>query len=351
MDAGAVRPPLEVIDPLARPEWDCWLTEFPEATFFHGSAWARVLHETYGHRPLYFCQFDQARLNAVLPVMELSSPWAGRRGVSLPFTDVCPPLVSARASAAPLYQAAFACGNHRRWRSLDCRSNNPPEPGASPSLSFHGHVLQFDGGPAGVFKNFASAVRRGIRKAEASGLRLEFSTSLESVRVYYQLHCRTRRRHGLPPQPFRFFANLARFALARDLGFVALARLRERPVAGAVFLRFGRHACYKFGASDYDFQQLRPNNLVMWQAIEHLAGQGVAALHFGRTSVANEGLRRFKLGFGAREERLDYFKYDFNRRAFVQDVDRAETWMNHIFRRLPLPLLRYAGRMLYPNLS
>ena len=74
-------------------------------------------------------------------------------------------------------------------------------------------------------------------------------------------------------------------------------------------------------------------------------------LHFGRTSPGNEGLRRFKLGFGAREEEIRCCKYDFRAGRFVTDADRAEGWFNGIFGRLPLPLLRLAGQLLYRHVS
>jgi hypothetical protein len=89
----------------------------------------------------------------------------------------------------------------------------------------------------------------------------------------------------------------------------------------------------------------------MWAAIKRLASDGFINLHLGRTSLANEGLRRFKLGFGAREEKIEYFRYDFRRDALVLDVDRAETWLNNWFRRLPPLGLQLVGRILYPHLS
>ena len=35
-----------IINPLENSEWEAQLAEHPEATFFHGTAWARVLRET-----------------------------------------------------------------------------------------------------------------------------------------------------------------------------------------------------------------------------------------------------------------------------------------------------------------
>src|SRR5262249_19736462 len=154
-----------------------------------------------------------------------------------------------------------------------------------------------------------------------------------------------------PPQPVRFFDNIARHVLGKNHGFIVTARFGGQPVAAAVFFYHHKGAIYKFGASDFAYQHLRPNNLVMWAAIKRLAGEGFSRLHMGRTSVANEGLRRLKLGFGAREEKIEYFKYDLRRDAFVSDVDRAETWVNHVFRRMPHSGLRLVGRILYPRLS
>lgn len=322
-----------------------------QGSFFHSRAWARVLSETYGHRPFYFSKISEGQLVASLPIMEVSSSWTGKRGVSPPFTDFCTPLESPGDDANQLYHAATEQGRKRGWRYLECRSNDPGWPNARPSVSFYAHTIELDQTPDTAFKKLDNALRRGIRKTEAAGIRVEFSTSPEAMSDYYALHCQTRRRHSVPPQPFRFFENIASFVLARDHGFIATARLQGRAVAAAVFFHFGRHAIYKFGASDFSFQQLRPNNLMMWEAIKRCAAGKFATLHLGRTSLFNEGLRRFKLSLGASEERLDYFKYDFKKGAFVTDVDRAETRVNQVFRRFPAPLLRCAGRMLYPHLS
>jgi hypothetical protein len=155
----------------------------------------------------------------------------------------------------------------------------------------------------------------------------------------------------VPPQPFRFFSNIGRYVFQAGQGFVGVCRLRGRAIAAAVFLHNARKAIYKFGASDERFQQLRPNNLLMWEAMKHCASQGWESLHLGRTSLSNEGLRRFKLSLGADEQTVSYVRYEFKRSAFVTEEDRAEGSLNKLFRILPSPLFRLAGRVLYPHLS
>ena len=35
-----------------------------------------------------------------------------------------------------------------------------------------------------------------------AGVKIDFETGAEAVNAFYSLHCQTRRKHGLPPQPF-----------------------------------------------------------------------------------------------------------------------------------------------------
>jgi hypothetical protein len=91
--------------------------------------------------------------------------------------------------------------------------------------------------------------------------------------------------------------------------------------------------------------------ILLWQAIKRFASNGFDRLHLGRTSLVNEGLRRFKLGFGAQEERIEYYKYDFVKQTFVSEIDNSTGWFNWAFRRMPLPMLQLAGEVLYPHLS
>lgn len=327
------------------------ISAHPGGTLFHSSAWARVLHDTYGHVPCYCGRIDRGELVGLLPVMEVKSIFTGKRGVSLPFTDFCAPLSSGGLRQEALIKLAIELGHSRRWKYFECRTAAGQSNLIYPSLEFYGHKLDLTGGEEQLSAGLDGSVRRAIRKALSQNVEIEFANRIESMRAFYALHCGTRRRHGLPPQPWKFFDNIFRHVILAGMGEVVLARWRDRAVAGAVFFRFGRQAIYKFGASDPGFQHLRPNNLIMWEAIKRCAARGCATLHFGRTSLADEGLRRFKLGFGALEERIQYCRYNFSQKPVRPGIHRAEGWHNRVFRCLPQPVLRWAGARLYPHLS
>jgi CelD/BcsL family acetyltransferase involved in cellulose biosynthesis len=344
-----VTAPVQRVNPAERPDWDALLAAHPGLSFFHGAAWAKVLASAYGYAPAYFLLEEAGAARALLPLMEVDSWLTGRRGVGLPFTDDCEPLYSDPGLGKKLVQSVFEFGRARRWKYAEFRGGRELFEGVQPSLSFYGHELDLTGDEDRLFARLESSVRRAIRKSEKSGLTVEVTQTLAAMQAYYSLHCQTRKKHGMPPQSFGFFQNVHEHIVSRNKGIIVLACYQGNPAAGAIHFYGGRQAVYKFGASDESFQHLRGSNLVMWEAIKWLARNGSKSLHFGRTSIANEGLRKFKLGWGTKEHRMDYFKYDLQKDRYVTDTDESSGWHNQVFKALPAPISRVIGAALYKH--
>ncbi len=337
----------EIINPLVDEDWDHLILQHPKSTFFHCAAWAKVLARTYRHEPLYLCYSRNEKLLALVPIMEIRSPLTGRRGVGLPFTDCCEPLVFEEEAWKSVLGSLSGLAKERRWKHFELRGGMDRV--EAPSMQYYEHTLDLRRGPGELFSGFSSGSRRAIRKAEKSELRVEGTQSREALVNYYRLHVQTRKRHGLPPQPFSFFQNIQKEVIEPGLGFIVMAYLGSIAISGAVYFHFGKHAVYKFGASDRRFQEFRGNNLVMWKGIQLLAKGGFEKLHFGRTSFDNDGLRQFKLGWGSLEKPLAYLKCQTATGKWVPGRDRSKGFHNHIFGKLPLVLNRMAGALIYPH--
>ena len=122
---------VEIVNPIDHPNWDALVLAHPNCSFFHSSAWARVLQEAYGYKPLYFTVFDGDAISACLPVMEVSSFITGKRGVSLPFSDLCEPL----ADDALQFEALLATPKNTARRPAGNTWSFAAGPRSSPALN------------------------------------------------------------------------------------------------------------------------------------------------------------------------------------------------------------------------
>jgi hypothetical protein len=340
---------IQPTSPLLDPNWDALVAKNPECSFFHSAAWAKVLAETYGYTPDYFVARKAGGIDSLLPLMEVDSWLTGKRGIALPFTDDCEPLGTDAKFFKSFFQNAVEFGKSRGWKYLECRGGRKFFEGVPASLSFYGHSLDLGSSEERLFDRLESSVRRAIRKAEKDGVTVEVLQTLEATKIFYSLQCKTRKKHGLPPQPFLFFLNIHKHILSQNLGMIVLASWRKIPIAASVYFHLGGRAVYKYGASDGKFQHLRGSNLVMWEAIKWHLQNGMKKLNLGRTSIANEGLRRFKLSWGAEESKIECFKYDLRKDDFVTDSDEAFGWHNRVFQLSPLFVSRMAGNVLYKH--
>lgn len=341
----------ERINPLEEGTWDAIVSARDDHTIFHRSAWARVLAETYGHRPFYLRISVNGGEAALVPLMEVDSCLTGRRGVSLPFSDFAGPLWTDARQAHLVYGALLELASERKWKHLEIRGGHVPPVAATPFQIYESHQLDLSQGIESLSGKLDPSVRQAIRKAERSGIQVSVERSSEAMDAFYELHGRTRRRHGLPPQPVRFFRSIARHLVEAGLGSIVLAKLGGIPVAGAVFLHSAGRAIYKFGASDIEHWPSRPNQAVMWAAIRALVESGCGELQFGRTSPADEGLIKFKRSWGSASRPLSYFRHGCRTHAWLANDQPPNESYPLIFGRLPIACNRIAGRLIYPHLD
>ncbi len=213
----------DIANPLEERRWDELLRTRKESAFFHSSSWARVLHESYGYTPRYFSSVENNTLKALVPVMEIKSFLTGKRGVSLPFTDSCEPVLPGGEALQRVMGSLVEYGMENGWGSIEIRGGSMPD-GISPSSFYYGHTLDLLQGEERLFSNLRDSTKRNIKKAMREGVKVSIMNSWESVREFFRLNCLTRKLHGLPPQPLFFSKKYMSILLP---GISALSPLRR----------------------------------------------------------------------------------------------------------------------------
>lgn len=341
----------EIVNPLEYPYWNDLVIASGDYSFFHSSNWARVLHESYGYRPDYFAMIKDGSLRALIPVMEVRSMFTGLRGVSLPFTDYCNPIAAADVNPDDALNCLIDYGRKAGWEYIALRGMKHFAEDMPYCASFYNHVLPLSEDEKSITSGFKNHIIKNIRKASNLGLVANIHTTLDAVNEFYRLHCMTRKLHGVPPQPFSFFRKIHEHVIAKGHGFVILAPYEGEHIAGGIFFHFGDLVIFKYSASNRKYQSLRPNNILIWTAISRYAKEGYKSMSFGRTDMNAEGLRDFKKSWGAREEIIKYYKYNLGKDGLVTYGPQSNEVFGKIFEKMPIPLLKIAGSLVYRHVG
>ena len=338
------------------PRWCAFVRSHPQALIFHQPEWGRAVSSTYGWQAFVLAQLGpEGRIDAGIPVISLRDLRRRERWVSLPFSDLCPPLLSDSTSAPEFAQSleqarldagvvafevrgALAGFQHRQHRQA----------------VLHTTALSPDADE--LFARFhRSQVRRNIRRAEREQMHVrELTGRADFVDVFYRLHSQTRRRLGIPVQPHRFFVALWEHLFAgetaeRPARLLLLDIPGRRAIAGALLLAGPRTLTYKYGASDSAFWGLRPNHLLFAYALRRACEAGFERFDWGRTDLEDRGLRDFKSGWAACETDLIHTTLSAEQgpAAAAGQEGAAMQTARAVLRHSPVLACRAAGELFY----
>ena len=340
------------LNPLDDGRWTAFITGHPHASVFHSVGWIQALKRTYHYEPVVYTTTppDRPLTNGIL-LCRVDSWLTGRRMVSVPFADHCEPLVESGTDRAELLDALRSSTGHG-WNYVELRPRHPDgwiEPGEEPDAVFRLHTLDLRPSLDELVGRFhKSTILRKIRRAEREGIEYEEGRSAPLLDEFFRLMLLTRRRHGVPPQPIEWFANL--LDCVREAKLV-VARWRGEPVAAMLTILHGRTLVYKYGGSDSRLHPLGAMPFLFLRAIAEAKPHGAITLDLGRSDLHNQGLIRFKERLGASSTALAYQRISHQNRRRRTVVWRPTRLAGRVVSRLPDWLFVSAGRFFYPHVG
>jgi hypothetical protein len=355
---------IAVIDPTKVQRWDDFVDSQPGAQVFHTSEWSRVLMDAYGYKPLYAVieEFDGhfgSSIVAGWPAMLVESKLTGRRIVSLPFTDHCQPLVRDRDDACALLNALVEHADGMQVKRLELRGWPDGDALDSRLVRVDGyvrHTMALQGGPDAIMERAWHGVRRAVRKAEKNNVSFTVGSTVKDMDAFYRLNLVLRRRHGMLPQPKRFFDAIYRHLVAVDDPkariMFAHAPGVDEPVAGILCLRHGETATDKFAVSDQKYWDLRANHYLLWQTVCLEHSLGGKWFDLGRTDVGSKGLLQFKEQWGSDVFPAPYLYWPETGGLGTGDpTGWRRSAMRSFSRWAPTPVFELSGNLAYRHLG
>jgi hypothetical protein len=342
LDAAAVEPVRIVPVEQARERWRQLAASHPGATLYHSAAWAEVLGRAYGFSILLAMVERGGKIAAGCLLSPSKIPFAGRF-IGLPFSDSAAPLgADSGATRALLDGLAGAARTHANF---EIRGIAAPAPWQTSDCFRQWSVdiaRPFSAIERGADRNF----RRQVRRAMAQAIGVESGDGEALLRRFYRLQLETRRRLGVPPQPFRFFEAVHQEFAPTGNCEIWFARHSGEDLAGLVLLRDGDELYYKWGARSDDGPP-GANHLLTASLVEEFSLKA-KSLDLGRCDSRNAGLVSFKGDLGGVSRPLTYAFYPSVPRTVSSEVLTGPAKLvSSVWKRLPLPVTRIAGEALY----
>jgi len=346
------------IDPLKDRRWDDFVRSHPRASLFHCSGWLEALSRTYGYKPIaYTTSAAGEELENAIIFCRVESWLTGRRLVSLPFSDHCEPLVDTTEDRVLLSAALQRDAERERWNYVEIRplgSFRLVTPYCHTAITYAFHQLNLEPDIDTIFSHFhKSSTQRKIRRAEREALMYREGSTKRLLDEFYRLFIRTRKRHGLAPQPKCWFANL--MDCLGDALKIRVALQGERAIAAMITIRHKDTLTYKYGCSDERFNKLGCMHLLFWRAIQEAKFSGLRFLDFGRTNMDQQGLITFKNRWGATQSVLTYSRFGASEKStHLCDIysSKGKSWAAKFVLKLVSPtILPVIGQAIYKHIG
>lgn len=289
----------------ADPACDEFLKSRSDATIYHTYGWNEVVKRTYNYKLYYLVARDGQAVRGLLPLAYVRSVLFGNRMVSQAHSNYGGPVTDCSQAIDCLYNRAVELAEEHRCDSIEFRNVEP--------LPYEGLFLRSDKismrlplvpDPDEMWKNFKTdaKIRTNVRKAQKAGI-ITTSGGLELLNEFYNLY--TIRMHQLGSPCYS--RNLMRTILEilPDNSRIFVARLGHVTVAARFVVNFSGWAESCWGMAMVEYNNLSPNQMLLWEAIKYYCLNGAKWFDFGRSTVDTK-YYDFKKRWGAETVPLHY---------------------------------------------
>ena len=198
---------LEAGDATTAAQWDAFVLNCPEATFFHRVGWQRIIEQVFKHRTHFLYAVRNGAIVGVLPLAHVKSMLFGNALVSLPFTVYGGVAAVDAESAAALEAEAQSIARALRVDHLELRHivpRHPDWPRQELYVTFRKELSpDIEANMLAIPRKQRAMVRKGIK----NGLVSEIDPGVDR---FFKLFAGNVHRHGTPALPKRYFEALLR---------------------------------------------------------------------------------------------------------------------------------------------
>ncbi|CAI8965854.1 FemAB family XrtA/PEP-CTERM system-associated protein [Methylocaldum szegediense] len=330
---------IKQLDESRKSDWDTFVNNCAEATFFHLTGWRDVVERAFGHKTHYLFAEDEGRIVGVLPLGHIRSLLFGNALISSPFCVYGGAVAESDSVRVALEEEACRLARELGVDYLELR-NMKSRGSGRPSKSLYVTFRKaLDPDPE---KNLAAVPRKQramIRKGIAAGLHSVIDSGIDR---FFAAYSESVRNLGTPVFSKRYFAILKE--VFGDACEILSVEHHGRVIASVMSFYFRDEVLPYYGGGTEQARDLKGNDFMYWEVMRRATEKGVRVFDYGRSKVGT-GSYRFKTHWGFEPQPLPY-EYELVKAKTVPEVNPLNPKYRYFiaaWQRLPLPVSNLVG--------
>jgi FemAB-related protein (PEP-CTERM system-associated) len=330
---------LDFLTPANNDAWDKFVTAHPDGTFFHLSAWSRVLQRAFGHQPYYLVAKQAGQIVGVLPLARVRSMLFGDALASTPFCVYGGALGTSVAIRIALENRAAQLADELQVDHLELRNTVKTRDDWPVKELYFTFRKQLDADPEknmlAIPRKQRAEVRAGIKK----NLQVEFDTDTSRL---YSIYSTSVRALGTPVFGRNYFDVLREeFGSACEIATVVHG---NKGVASLLTFWFRDEVLPYYGGGLPEARPLSAYDFLYWDLMRRACERGIRIYDFGRSKL-DTGPYRYKKHWGFEPQPLPY-AYHLVRGKSMPNLSPTNPKYKYFiaaWKRVPLPVTQWIG--------
>jgi len=287
-------------------KWECIYNSSSSSTFFHSPSWAFIICKCFPSLQWHtiiledetneYLYFEYYKKN-------ISSLFYRESGVPMVYGG----LIASDGSNLSTKSIEYLKSLRNRYIIMSPYVDY--EPGAPFSGSIETSILELNH-EDDPLRNFRKGHKADVKRAQRNDIKIELIQDKEEIKNYFDLYQYSIKRWGRYASgfyPLELFNLLFDHEEYGNTITCYLAKLNDKPIAGAWFLIKDDKVNYWHGAFDNEYALYSPVHGLIYHVIEYYRKVGIRYFDMG-PSGGLESLINFKKGFGTRSYEVPYIK-------------------------------------------
>jgi FemAB-related protein (PEP-CTERM system-associated) len=319
-----------------------------EATFFHRSAWQKIITDVFRHHAYFLYAEDEIGVRGILPLAHVKSRLFGNALVALPFAVYGGIAAVDGEAVAVLENAARELASslgvdHLEFRNVAPR--HPEWPTQDLYVTFRKPILpELEDNMLAIPRKQRAMVRKGIKNEL-------ISTVDRNTDRFFALYADNVHRHGTPAMPKKYFDTLLQ-VFGQDCEILTVSAPDGRPLSSVLSFYFRDEILPYYAGDDESARHLAANDFKYWELMRRACERGIKVFDYGR-SKRGTGSFAFKKNWGFEPQSLHYEYCLYKSDAIPQNNPNNPKYRFFIaaWRRMPISVANRLGPYIVRNLG